>query len=291
MVHALQFRVAKPDRWRSWRLGVLLIPQTNLLTSGGKEGKLYVLDRNKLGHFHKGSDDQISQKFYLEGPLFSTPTYWDGPRGPYVYAWCRTCHGQAYVIRNNLLTAVSHTTMSAGRGGTLSISADGAKPGTGILWANTGELRAFDATDLSHELWNSEQNAERDKFGEAAKYNTPVVANGRVYLATFSNQIVVYGLLPEGNSRPMVSAGSDQKITLPNPATLDGKASDDNAPAGLSTTWVQINGPSQVSFEDPHSLSTTAAFAMPGRYVLRLNASDGALAADSDVTIEVLPPS
>jgi K319L-like, PKD domain len=273
--------------------GVLLIPNTNLLTSGGKEGKLYVLDRTNLGHFHKGSDDQIVQKFYLEGPLFSTPTYWDGPGGPYVYTWCRTCHGQTFVIRNNLLTAVGHTKMSAGRGGMLSISADGVKPGTGILWANTGELRAFDAADVSHELWNSEQNGERDKFGEAAKYNTPVVANGKVYLATFSNQIVVYGLLPEGNSRPTVSAGSDQRITLPNQATINGKASDETfppPPAGLSTTWVQVNGPGQVTFGDPHSLSTTAAFAAPGRYVLRLTASNGGLAADSDVTVEVLPP-
>jgi hypothetical protein len=130
------------------------------------------------------------------------------------------------------------------------------------------------------------------QFGEAAKYNTPVVANGKVYLATFSNQIVVYGLPPEGNSRPMVSAASDQRITLPNQATIEGKASDDSsAPAGLSTTWIQVNGPSKVKFGDPHSLTTTAAFTAPGRYILRLSASDGALAADSDVTIEVLPPS
>ena len=93
-------------------------------------------------------------------------------------------------------------------GGVLAISANGELAGSGILWAITGDgnanwnsvpgvLRAFDAMDLSKEIWNSGQNAERDDLGLVAKFNTPVVANGKVYVATFSKEVAVYGLLSE----------------------------------------------------------------------------------------------
>ena len=94
-------------------------------------------------------------------------------------------------------------------GGFLSISADGDKAGTGIVWATTpvdddanvravpGVLRAYDAADVSHELWNSLQVPARDDLGLFAKFCPPTVVNGKVYLATFSDQLVVYGLLPE----------------------------------------------------------------------------------------------
>src|SRR5262249_37288821 len=155
--------------------------------------------------------------------------YWNGPGGPYVYTWAKLDYGKAFRLRGGHLRArVSQTTMKASGmpGGILAVSADGMTAGTGILWAvlglsdasyeaAPGILRALDATDLSRELWNSRQNAERDDFGKLAKFNTPVVANGRVYLATFSHQIVVYGLLPKGDAPPMVSAGQDQTIVLP----------------------------------------------------------------------------
>jgi hypothetical protein len=306
--------------------GVLLIPETKLLISGGKEGKLYLLNRNHLGHFQPGRDSQIVQSFMIAprptgmtedvvlgdqarpGGLAGTPAYWNGPGGPYVYTWGNLDRGKAFRLRNGLLmtTPVSQTTALAigWPGGILSISANGAMAGTGILWALLGldgagaavvhgTLHAFDAADLSRELWNSKQNAARDDFGNLAKFNTPVVANGKVYIATFSNQVAVYGLLPEGDGLPIVNAGPEQRITLPNTATLAGTATDDGLPLSpgvLTTTWVQISGPSQVTFATPHNLTTKVTFSAPGTYVLRLTASDGALAVDSDVTVEVLAP-
>jgi outer membrane protein assembly factor BamB len=97
-------------------------------------------------------------------------------------------------------------------GGLLAVSANGAVAGSGILWALTGKgdanwksvpgvLRAFDATDLSKEIWNSDKKAGRDRLGLLAKFNTPVVANGKVYVATFSKQVSVYGLLSGLGSR------------------------------------------------------------------------------------------
>src|SRR5207302_4290180 len=59
-----------------------------------------------------------------------------------------------------------------------------------------GILDAFDASNVAIELWNNKQNAARDDFGNFAKFCPPTIANGKVYLATFSNQVIVYGLLP-----------------------------------------------------------------------------------------------
>ena len=192
--------------------GVLLIPNTNLLTSGSKEGKLYLLDRRDLGHFHRKADNQIVQSFVAaEGGIFGTPTYWNGPKGPHVYLWGAWDHGKMFRFRDGQLDPkpMSQTKAWASRpGGIPSLSANGAVAGTGILWAVTssenannqvvaGTLRAFDAADLSREIWNSEQNVGRDYLGALAKFNTPIVANGKVYVATFSKEVVVYGLLRE----------------------------------------------------------------------------------------------
>jgi hypothetical protein len=228
--------------------GVLVIPGTDLLATGSKGGKLYVLDRNNMGHFQPGADTQIVQSLSTgPGWLQGTPTYWLGPAGPYVYVWCSGSQGRAFRLAGRALSETSKTESSAAAkipvaigktsiefkahtlnldavlteysstkalsyhipGGILSISADGTTAGSGILWAVIGlgstymgstvpgALRAFDAADLSHELWNSEEKPARDRFGKLAKFNTPVIANGKVYLATFSRQVVVYGLLPD----------------------------------------------------------------------------------------------
>jgi hypothetical protein len=92
-------------------------------------------------------------------------------------------------------------------GGMLSVSANGSTAGTGILWASLpfqgdanqhvvpGILRAFDAADVRTEVWNSKQNATRDDVGNFAKFCCPTVADGKVYLGTFSGYLAVYGLL------------------------------------------------------------------------------------------------
>ena len=192
--------------------GVLVVPDTDLLIGGAKESKLYVFDRDAMGGFNAENDSQIFQlvEEAVSGGLFGTPTYWAGPGGPHVYVWGGYDVGKMYALREAGLEPkpVSATTaMSDIPGGSLTVSADGARAGTGIVWAVTAEenanhqtvpgvLRAYDATDLSRELWNSKQNAARDGLGLLAKFNTPIVANGKVYVPTFSKEIAVYGLLP-----------------------------------------------------------------------------------------------
>ena len=89
----------------------------------------------------------------------------------------------------------------------LSISAQGDRTAGGIVWAAhpihddanqavvDGMLQAIDAGNLKRVLWDSRSNPA-DKVGKAAKFTPPTVANGRVYVATFSGKVCVYGLLP-----------------------------------------------------------------------------------------------
>jgi len=73
----------------------------------------------------------------------------------------------------------------------------------------SGVLRAFDASNVANELWKSMQDPSRDDLGNFAKYTPPTIANGKVYLATFSNQLVVYGLNPSTpNTAPTVGSVS-----------------------------------------------------------------------------------
>jgi hypothetical protein len=86
------------------------------------------------------------------------------------------------------------------------VSANGSDVGSGIVWAATtqstksgglapGTLRAYLASNIGQELYNSDRNAARDALGDFTKFAPPVVANGRVYVATQSKAVVVYGLL------------------------------------------------------------------------------------------------
>ncbi|MBT8445253.1 MAG: serine hydrolase, partial [Gammaproteobacteria bacterium] len=94
---------------------------------------------------------------------------------------------------------------------------------------------------------------------------------------------------PPANTAPQVSAGSDQLLFWSlNPVGLSGSVVDDALPAGtLQFAWAVVSGPDTVNIADPASLSTTAVFAAPGTYVLRLSADDSELTGTDDVTIQL----
>lgn len=95
--------------------------------------------------------------------------------------------------------------------------------------------------------------------------------------------------VPE-NAAPVVYAGPDQTVTLPNPVSLAGEVRDDGLPKppGLVTWhWSQAEGPGTAVFQPASALSTSATFPAAGTYVLRLSATDGALTAHDDVVITV----
>ncbi len=199
--------------------GPMLIPGTRTLVSADKEGKIFLLNADNLGGFH--NPDQVMQAFqvtpnYANDKIHGSPIYFQDSNGnKWVYVWGSNDKLKQFAFNGTMLSSTTPTFQSnvtvnpnpSMPGGVMTISSNGAASGSGVLWATTvlsgnanndvrpGVLRAFDATNVSVELWNTQQNASRDDFGNLAKFNTPTVDNGKVYLPTFSNQLVVYGLL------------------------------------------------------------------------------------------------
>jgi hypothetical protein len=193
--------------------GVLLLPGTNDLVGAGKEGRLYLLNRGSLGHTQVGNG-QIVQTFQITGGgnIHGAPAFWNGPSGPWVYVWGEQDNLKAFAFDGSVFntTPISQSINPAPPGmpgGFLTISANGSQAGSAILWASipyaedanidivSGVLRAFDATDLTRELWNTRMVPARDDLGNFAKFVPPTIANGRVYLASFSSRLHVYGPL------------------------------------------------------------------------------------------------
>jgi len=224
--------------------GPLLVPNTNLVVGGGKEGVLYVINRNKMGRLNnQQNNNQIVQSFLINNALdnlHGSTIYYNGPTGEFIYVWLEEDFLKSYKFdRPNGKFLLPYTSKSAMRvpdgmpGGMLSVSSNGQAAGTGIVWAchpyfgdanyltRTGIMRAFDARDVSKELWNSMQDSVRDELGSFSKFNPPTIANGKVYCPTFSNKVALYGLI------------ANHPLTLRNP---DNPA---NTVAGVNYSYYQ----------------------------------------------------
>jgi outer membrane protein assembly factor BamB len=202
--------------------GATLIPGTNLVLGGGKEGKMYLLDKDKLGHL---GDEHALQHFQATGSHLHSIVYWKSVKnGELLYLWGQRDKARVYRFatgepgKPELLDPAPFLTrpeINEGHPGAMvSLSANGGRDG--ILWAaihatgdswhesRPGVLHAYDADDIRHELWNSLQNRARDNCEEYSKMAPPTIANGKVYLASFgtentgTGQMCVYGLLPNG---------------------------------------------------------------------------------------------
>lgn len=104
------------------------------------------------------------------------------------------------------------------------------------------------------------------------------------------NDQVTIQVDPPVNQAPIVDAGSNQTITFPDSAILNGIVTDDgwpNPPGSFTTEWSTVSGPDQVSFDDDSKPNTTASFPQAGVYVLRLTANDSEYIVYDDVTITV----
>jgi hypothetical protein len=174
-------------------------PVPHLAVSAGKSGKIYLLDRDNMGKFQTGSDSQIVQS--IAGALgyaandneYSTASYWQGN----VYFIGNGDVVKQFQLSNGLLSTrpVAVGTQVYGYpGANTSISANGAS--NGILWSigPAGVLHAYDASNVAHELYNSNQAGSRDQFGSAVRFSVPTVINGKVYVGGYS-QLAVFGLL------------------------------------------------------------------------------------------------
>jgi hypothetical protein len=198
--------------------GPIALPGTGLIVAIGKDAHLRLIDSNDMGQYHPGFNADLQEFLATTSPAFApfmgAPIYWNSPTwGPVIYLWGAADYVKAYQLSNGLFNTfpVSQSTSTSIIGYSnavpLSLSADGNQAGTAIVWsagAYSGDsnqhivhgiVRAFDATNLANELWNSRQIPTRDDVGNYAKFCPPTIANGKVYVATFSNRLVVYGLL------------------------------------------------------------------------------------------------
>jgi Bacterial Ig-like domain (group 2)/PQQ-like domain len=172
---------------------------------GGKDGRLFVVNRANMGSFSADSNNVIQtvqtgvQQF---DNIFSTPVYWNG----FLYIHCETDVLRQFSWNNGLLSEQpvnKGQIVAYAHGATASLSANGTKDG--ILWEidnsshNNGGpaiLRAYDATDVSKELYDSAQAGARDTAGVALKFTVPTIARGKVLVGT-SNELDIYGLLTQ----------------------------------------------------------------------------------------------
>lgn len=188
--------------------GVLLLPDQagphqHLLIEVGKEGSIYLIDRDRMGHYNPNNNQQIVQDLENAiGGTWGTPAWWNNN----VYFGGVNDYLRQYTFNSTTellsLGSVSQSPTFFGfPGPTPSISANGTT--NAIVWAIQTDaygsngpaiLHAYDATNLADELYNTNQNSSRDNPGGAVKFTVPTIANGKVYVPAVQ-ALTVYGLL------------------------------------------------------------------------------------------------
>ncbi len=195
----------------------ILVPSTPSLPvtlGGGKDGNVFVVNRNNMGGYNPGGTNNVVQQLELctdgYNNIFSTPVYWMGTST--IYYHCNDNVISAYSW-NATTAQISTSPTSKGsavfqtHGATPSLSANGAV--NGIIWdidnsaysyklgvpQGPSVLHAYDATNVATELYNSSQAGTRDTAGSALKFTVPTIAGGKVFVPT-STELDVYGLLP-----------------------------------------------------------------------------------------------
>jgi hypothetical protein len=212
---------ATPPNWSMLALndydlsaGPALIPGTHRIVAADKYGQLYLIDGDAMAPFVSGQSGnaQIIQGVQWGG-IFNL-ALWNTPAATYVYLQEQGSTVRAYQIVGGGLSATP-VSESAPTGAAIpyvgmAISANGSTSGTGILWETTGNnsdpsvpctLHALNAADLTDEIWNSDMSGSADSVGMFAKFANPTVANGKVFVPTWSGSIAVYGM--RASQRPL----------------------------------------------------------------------------------------
>lgn len=285
--------------------GPLQIPGTNLLLAGGKDGIMYLFNPSNLASPQQSfqatgdapcSDDTISGCDQIRDLAF-----WNSR----LYVWGTWDVLRAYNF--NASTGQFATTASSQNSITtsffpamLAVSGNGTASGSGIVWAITPDtsssppiLHAFDASNVANELWNSNMNSGRDRLPSYPKYTEPTVANGRVYVATHSNQIAVYGLLQDfslssSTSSVTASQGNPAQFTV----SVNG-VSGFNDPVAFSISGLPSNttasfSPNPVNGSGSTTVTITTTSSTPGgTYNLIVSGTGDGLTSTASVSLVV----
>jgi hypothetical protein len=175
-------------------------PHPHMAVIAGKGGVLYLVDRDHLGRYHPSSDTHAVQTVPLKGGILGSMTYWNH----LLYVLSDDDVLRAFAVKDGRLAPVAASEPSSPAvSDTPTVTANGNKEG--VVWVlrskiwnapdRPAALYAYDALDVSHELYNSEQNGVRDRAGLACRFNIPMVMNGHVYVGA-KHEVDVYGLLP-----------------------------------------------------------------------------------------------
>jgi hypothetical protein len=194
-------------------MGGFLIPNSDYYLTGAKDGNVYLLNADDMGGHATPNRAHQTVTLGNNANMRAQAAYYKGSAKEFVYLWSENTALHAFPFdrgsnRLDVNAVIRHTQGGplGQSGAVLSTSSNGTQDGTGILWASyafigdanhtvsPGILRAFSAADVTRELWNNRQNFTRDYAGAYAKFSSPTIANGHVYLATFSNRVVAYGL-------------------------------------------------------------------------------------------------
>ncbi len=194
-------------------MGSFLIPNSNYYFTSCKDGNIYLLNKDNMGGYNAVTN-QVQQTITLRSSsnMHCQPAYGVGSNYEFVYIWPENDRLQAFPFnRSTNIFDIPNEIMSSAsgpngqNGAMISVSSNGTAAGSGIVWTayaavgdaehavSPGILRAFDASNITKELWNNNSNPA-DYAGNYAKFASPTIANGKVYLATFSGQVTVYGL-------------------------------------------------------------------------------------------------
>jgi hypothetical protein len=210
----------------------------HLMLASGKEGKIYLIDRDNMGKYHNTDNVVQTVGAAINGAL-DTASFFNG-RIYYTSAYGGT--GTSWQISNGVINTaggVQNTPDQFGfPGATASISANGTL--NGLVWMidkGTNQLRAYDANNLANEIWTSAQNASRDSAGVTVKFAVPTVLNGRVYIGT-SGKLISYG--------------------PPLPATSAPNAPTNLAAAATGVTTIQLNWNDNATNEDGYKIERSS---------------------------------
>jgi Legume lectin domain/Chitobiase/beta-hexosaminidase C-terminal domain len=283
---AYNYQTLNDHDWDLGSGGALLLPDQqgaypHILIAGGKEGRVLVLNRDKLGGYPASgatSDPNALQEITGLTPqgegYWNTAAYWNGN----VYIWPENGSPMLFNISNGVMntqpSGEDTGVTSAFPSPSFSISSDGTQDG--VAWAvrsdqfNTNGpavLYAWDANNLTTPIYESDTNSARDSAGPANKFSVPVVTDGKVYVAA-NGEVDVYGLLsgqPQADA-PAISPDGGT-FTTPQTVTLSTSTAsaqiyytlDGSTPTTASTLYA---GPITVSYD-----STLNAIASAPGYI------------------------
>ncbi len=180
--------------------------EPHVMIGGSKNGSLYVVNRDNLGGYNDICPDFLPRVQTVpigDGPILSTPVFWNKS----IYIAAGNGKLKSFPISDGILATSPSSSQSPETFGSLGatpvISSNGAN--NAIVWLidaggalsapnSPAVLRAFDASNLSNEIYNSRMVAPRDTAGRAVKFTVPAVANGKVYVGT-QTELDVYGFL------------------------------------------------------------------------------------------------